>query len=76
MVIEMVKLIQASLAIWGLFGTEREDLELDGLFCDETKFGIQQWSYRMGLEKDEGGRLEVSPTFTGRSWRPLIALTE
>lgn len=60
MVIETVKLIQAALAIWGLFGADREDLELDGLFCDETKTGIQQWSYRMGLEMDEGGRLEVS----------------
>lgn len=52
----MVKLIQASLAIWGLFGTDREDLELDGLFCNETKEGISRWRQSMGMHE----QLEVS----------------
>lgn len=62
MVREMVKLIQASLAIWGLFGTDREDLELDGLFCNETKEGILRWRQIMGMTE----RLEVSGTFRVR----------
>jgi hypothetical protein len=51
MVKEIVKLIQASLAIWGLFGSNREDLEVDGLFCNETKEGITRWMQIMGMHE-------------------------
>lgn len=51
MVREMVKLIQASLAIWGLFGADREDLEIDGLFCNETKEGVARWRDLMGMHE-------------------------
>ena len=47
----MVKLIQAALAIWGLFGTDRDDLEVDGLFCNETKEGISRWRKLMGMHE-------------------------
>jgi hypothetical protein len=57
---ELVKLIQAALALWGMFGTDREDLEIDGLFCDETKAGIFQWRREMGMEHEESLKLEVS----------------
>ena len=59
MVLELVKLVQASLALWGLFGTQREDLDINGLFCDETKSGIGKWRHLMGMEK-ETLKLEVS----------------
>ncbi|CAD6576100.1 MAG: hypothetical protein TREMPRED_001578 [Tremellales sp. Tagirdzhanova-0007] len=52
-VIELIKLIQSALAIWGLFGADREDLEIDGLFCDETKTAIFQWRRDMGMEHEE-----------------------
>ncbi|GFZ47816.1 hypothetical protein JCM24511_05563 [Saitozyma sp. JCM 24511] len=55
---ELVKLIQAALALWGMFGTDREDLEIDGLFCDETKAGIFQWRREMGMEHEESLKLE------------------
>ena len=61
MVLELVKLVQASLALWGLFGTQREDLDINGLFCDETKSGIGKWRHLMGMEK-ETLKLEVSFT--------------
>jgi hypothetical protein len=59
MVTELVKLIQAALALWGMFGTDRQDLEIDGLFCDETKAGIFQWRRMMGMEHEESLRMEV-----------------
>jgi hypothetical protein len=59
MAIELIKLIQAALALWGMFGTTRDDLEVDGLFCDETKAGILQWRRVMGMEHEESMRLEV-----------------
>lgn len=40
-VLELVKLIQASLAIFGMFDLAAE--EKDGLLCDVTCEGIQQW---------------------------------
>lgn len=40
-VLELVKLIQASLAIFGMFDLAPE--EKDGLLCDVTCEGIQQW---------------------------------
>ena len=58
-VIELIKLIQSALAIWGLFGADREDLEIDGLFCDETKTAIFQWRRDMGMEHEESMRLEA-----------------
>jgi hypothetical protein len=44
-VLELVKLIQASLAIFGVFPTHSEDGEeaMDGLLCDVTVDGIQRW---------------------------------
>ncbi len=62
MVVQTTKLVQAGLAIWGMFGTERDDLEVDGLFCDETKAGIAQWRRAMGMEHEESMRLEVRST--------------
>lgn len=59
MVEEIVKLVQAALAIWGLFGVERDELDINGLFCDETKAGIFKWRQLMGMEK-ETLKLEVS----------------
>jgi hypothetical protein len=58
MVLDLVKLVQAALALWGLFGTQREDLDINGLFCDETKAGIGKWRHLMGMEK-ETLKLEV-----------------
>ncbi|KAK6903592.1 hypothetical protein I203_107097 [Kwoniella mangroviensis CBS 8507] len=58
LVIELVKLIQASLALWGLYGHIRGDMEIDGLFCDETKAGIFRWRRIMGMEHEESLKLE------------------
>ncbi|WVR04726.1 hypothetical protein IAU60_001737 [Kwoniella sp. DSM 27419] len=58
LVIELVKLIQAALAMWGLYGADRQDMEIDGLFCDETKAGIFQWRRVMGMEHEESLKLE------------------
>nr|XP_018265333.1 uncharacterized protein I303_01697 [Kwoniella dejecticola CBS 10117]OBR87491.1 hypothetical protein I303_01697 [Kwoniella dejecticola CBS 10117] len=58
LVIELVKLIQASLALWGLFGNLKGAVEIDGLFCDETKAGIFQWRRIMGMEHEESLKLE------------------
>lgn len=62
MVLETIKLIQSALALWGMFGNTRHDLEVDGLFCDETKAGIFQWRRVMGMEHEESMRLEVGQT--------------
>jgi hypothetical protein len=59
MVQKVVELVQAALAIWGLFGVGRDELDINGLFCDETKAGIFRWRHLMGMEK-ETLRLEVS----------------
>jgi hypothetical protein len=59
MVIEVVKLVQAALALWGLFGRDREEFDINGLFCEETKSGIFKWRGMMGMEK-ETLKLEVS----------------
>nr|XP_019008341.1 uncharacterized protein I206_06900 [Kwoniella pini CBS 10737]OCF47122.1 hypothetical protein I206_06900 [Kwoniella pini CBS 10737] len=58
LVIELVKLIQASLTLWGLFCSPSNNLEIDGLFCDETKAGIFQWRRIMGMEHEESLKLE------------------
>ncbi|KAK8847532.1 hypothetical protein IAR55_005390 [Kwoniella newhampshirensis] len=58
LVIELVKLIQSALALWGMFGLNREDMEIDGLFCDETKAAIFQWRRVMGMEHEESLKLE------------------
>lgn len=63
----MVKLVQAALAIWGVYGVDKEEVEVDGLFCDETKAGIFQWRRLMGIEHEESMRLEVS--LNGDEWR-------
>lgn len=58
-VMELVRLIQAALALWGFFGADREELEVDGLFCDDTKNGIFAWRRSMGMEHEESLKLEV-----------------
>ena len=58
MVQRVVELVQAGLAIWGLYGAQRDELDINGLFCDETKAGIFKWRQIMGMEK-ETLKLEV-----------------
>jgi hypothetical protein len=58
MVQRVVELVQAGLAIWGLYGSQRDELDINGLFCDETKAGIFKWRQIMGMEK-ETLKLEV-----------------
>jgi hypothetical protein len=55
MVLEIVRLIQASLALWGFFPAEMTD----GLFCDETKRGIGDWRKCMGMETEDSMKIEV-----------------
>lgn len=64
-VVELVKLIQSALAIWGLWGgytdsNKDNQLEPDGLFCDETKAAIAEWRRIMGMENDDNFKIEVS----------------
>ncbi|BEI81264.1 hypothetical protein CcaverHIS002_0204240 [Cutaneotrichosporon cavernicola] len=56
--VELVKLIQGGLALWGFYGAQHEEIELDGLFCDETKAGIANWRTAMGMEQEENLKLE------------------
>ncbi|TXT11833.1 uncharacterized protein COLE_02243 [Cutaneotrichosporon oleaginosum] len=56
--VELVKLIQGALALWGFYGTFQEELELDGRFCDDTKAGIAKWRAAMGMEQEESLKLE------------------
>ncbi|OWZ33295.1 hypothetical protein C356_05394 [Cryptococcus neoformans c45] len=67
LVIELVKLIQAALALWGMFQDVGEDMhgrligpgmEVDGLFCDETKNAISRWRKEMGMEHEESLKIE------------------
>jgi hypothetical protein len=55
-VLELVRLIQAALAIWGMIPA---DMGIDGLFCDETKKGLFAWRRAMGMEHEDSMRLEV-----------------
>ena len=72
MVVEIVRLVQAALAIWGLFGIGRDELDVNGLFCDETKAGIFKWRHIMGMEK-ETLKLEVSDPL---EWGGAMAIRE
>lgn len=56
---ELVKLIQSALALWGMYGANQDEVEIDGLFCDETKAGVQQWRREIGMEHEESLKLEV-----------------
>ncbi|KAH9482681.1 Protein STB2 [Psilocybe cubensis] len=52
-VLELVKLIQASLALFGLYPSASassvpQSLVLDGLLCDQTVQGIRIWTARVG----------------------------
>jgi hypothetical protein len=49
-VLELVKLIQASLAIFGMYGSNNAtpNLVLDGLLCDVTVDGIRNWIAKVG----------------------------
>jgi hypothetical protein len=55
MVLEVVRLIQAALVMWGFF----EPAAVDGLFCDETKKGVGAWRRCMGMEHEESLKIEV-----------------
>ena len=57
MLVEMVKLIQSALVLWGMV---EDDVVGDGLFCDETKKGIFAWRRAMGMEHEESMRMAVS----------------
>jgi hypothetical protein len=62
MLVELVRLVQGALALWGFFGADNGDvdhMEIDGLFCDETKKGIFAWRKAMGMEHEESMRMEV-----------------
>lgn len=59
MLLEVVKLIQACLVLWGMVS---DNVEIDGLFCDETKQGVFAWRRSMGMEHEESMRLEVGQT--------------
>ncbi|WVO23894.1 uncharacterized protein IAS62_005251 [Cryptococcus decagattii] len=70
--IELVKLIQAALALWGMFQHVGEDIhgrlispgmEIDGLFCDETKSAIFRWRREMGMEYE--GSLKIEKETSG-----------
>lgn len=67
---ELVRLIQGSLAVWGMFGEKLtsalRDVEMDGLFCDETKAAIFRWRTVMGMEREDSLKLEVSAGVTTR----------
>lgn len=56
---ELVRLIQAALALWGVYGADREDPVFDGLFCDDTKAGISAWRRAMSMEHEDSLKLEV-----------------
>ena len=45
-VLELVKLIQAGLSVFGMFDLDRESR--DGLLCDVTWEGIQKWVTEIG----------------------------
>jgi len=47
-VIELAKLIQASLSIFGLFGFPTATIQPDGLLCDVTVEGIRRWIIDIG----------------------------
>jgi hypothetical protein len=52
-VIELGKLIQASLVLFGYFKAGQKRVEPDGLLCDSVMKGFEQWvegSQRAGLE--------------------------
>ena len=57
MLVEMVKIIQSALVLWGMV---EDGIVGDGLFCDETKKGIFAWRRAMGMEHEESMRMEVS----------------
>ncbi|XAO24672.1 hypothetical protein I312_103478 [Cryptococcus bacillisporus CA1280] len=70
--IELVKLIQAALALWGMFQHVGEDIhgrlispgmEIDGLFCDETKSAIFRWRREIGMEYE--GSLKIEKETSG-----------
>ncbi|GMK54371.1 hypothetical protein CspeluHIS016_0109570 [Cutaneotrichosporon spelunceum] len=56
--VELVKLIQGGLALWGFYGTKHEEIELDGRFCDETKAGVAMWRTAMGMEQEDSLKIE------------------
>ena len=59
-VLELVKLIQASLAIFGMFDVSTE--ERNGLLCDVTRRGLETWLSQLG----DHLQLEVGLSTLGR----------
>jgi hypothetical protein len=47
-VLELVKLIQASLSIFGFYGSPVAGIHPDGLLCDDTVEGIRRWIIDIG----------------------------
>ena len=45
-VLDLVKLVQVALALFGMF--DPSPGERNGLLCDVTADGIQQWTYEVG----------------------------
>ena len=72
MVLELVKIIQSALKLWGMIGDE---VEIDGFFCDETKRGIFAWRRTMGMEHEESMRLEKETSGGCIDPKTLAALT-
>jgi hypothetical protein len=58
-VLEIVRIIQAALSIFGMFSLVMDDR--DGLICDNTVEGMQRWADEIGVYFD----LEVMPIFWG-----------
>ena len=59
-VLEFVKLIQASLAIFGMFELHAE--ERDGLLCDMTCEGMRRWANQIGGQYIHS-QVPLVPTF-------------
>lgn len=53
-VLELVRTVQSALSLFGMFSLATD--ELDGLICDSTFDGMQQWVVNIGVDL----RLEVT----------------
>lgn len=47
-VLELVRTVQSALSLFGLFSLASD--ERDGLLCDNTMDGMQEWVARIGVE--------------------------
>ena len=64
MVLEIVKLIQASLAMWGLF-PYADGTGIDGMFCNDTKQAMEDWRAAVSWQEDDAVRKDVSLVVLG-----------